>query len=651
MQIDLFNDAAGTSTAGIAQPHAALSDVTAMQALLQRWVDRRWLRALDVQLPQTLHQLAAEPNALVWLLTALLCHQYGRGHSCILLADLPADPDALLSLPPQNQFLQRFNDRPSAVLAGLSVADYRRALATSRWLQGDTETADGPAPLVLSDNRLYLNRLYQAEQQVKQGIAARVSAVLPVAAAVQQTLHSLFPATAQTEPDWQKLACAMALQRRFAIITGGPGTGKTTTVVKLLALLQQGSAGKLQIKLAAPTGKAAVRLTESISGALSRLPAELTAAIPTEVTTLHRLLGALPNRRSFKHHSDNPLQLDVLVVDEASMVDLEMMAALLSALPERAQLVLLGDKDQLSSVEAGSVLGDLCRGADSGLYSSVTLNLLSPYSEQPLHNWQGEGTVLNQATVMLRHSHRFDANSGIGQLAAAVNRGDSNAPSLFSRFDDITLLAGNTPLALKATVLAGYRQYLQLMQQSADNTQSGREQWAGAVLGGYSRFQLLCALRSGDWGVEGLNLQIGQWLSSAGLIDARQHWYAGRPVMMQRNNYSLGLMNGDIGITLQDPLSGQLRVVFQLSDGTLKWVLPSRLTEVDTAFAITVHKSQGSEFNHCCLVLPPDNSPILSRELLYTGITRAKQHFTLLCTNPALLQQAIARRVARSSGL
>jgi exodeoxyribonuclease V alpha subunit len=635
MQFDLF-------TAPSAATNSALTDLRQMQALLQRWTERRWLRALDAQLPQTLHQLAAEPNPLVWLLSALLCHQYGRGHSCILLQDLVSDPDGLLSLPPQNQFLQRFSDRPSAMLQSLTLQDYRDALVQSAWLQGE-----GGAPLVLADERLYLNRLYQAEQLVKQQISQRVDAVLPMTAAIGAQLDGLFPPTSHTEPDWQKLACAMALQRRFAIITGGPGTGKTTTVVKLLSLLQQGAAHSLNIKLAAPTGKAAVRLTESISGALSRLPADLAAAIPTEVTTLHRLLGAQPNRRSFKHDSDNPLQLDVLVVDEASMVDLEMMAALLAALPEQAQLVLLGDKDQLSSVEAGSVLGDLCRGAELGGYNNDTLALLTPFSIPTLASWQGNGSVLNQATVMLRHSHRFAADSGIGQLAAAVNRGDSSATALFTQFADIELLAADSPVAIKTTVVAGYRHYLQLMQQP----QANREQWAAAVLGGYSRFQLLCALRSGDWGVEGLNQQIAAWLTSAGLIDARQHWYAGRPVMMQRNNYSLGLMNGDIGITLQDPLSNQLRVVFQLADGSLKWVLPSRLTEVDTAFAITVHKSQGSEFNHCCLVLPPDNSPLLSRELLYTGITRAKQQFTLLCANPALLQQAIARRVARSSGL
>ncbi|WP_215396042.1 exodeoxyribonuclease V subunit alpha [Rheinheimera oceanensis] len=643
MQFDLF-------TAPSAATNSALTDLNQMQALLQRWTERRWLRALDAQLPQTLHQLAAEPNPLVWLLSALLCHQYGRGHSCILLQDLVSDPDGLLSLPPQNQFLQRFSDRPSAILQGLTLQDYRSALVQSAWLQGE-----GGAPLVLADERLYLNRLYQAEQLVKQQISQRVGAVLPLAAAIGAQLDGLFPPTSHTEPDWQKLACAMALQRRFAIITGGPGTGKTTTVVKLLVLLQQGAAlnqqRELTIKLAAPTGKAAVRLTESISGALAKLSGQLSSEqlqrIPTEVTTLHRLLGALPNRRSFKHDSDNPLQLDVLVVDEASMVDLEMMAALLAALPERAQLVLLGDKDQLSSVEAGSVLGDLCRGADLGGYSNDTLALLTPFSRVPLKSWQGDGSVLNQATVMLRHSHRFAADSGIGQLAAAVNRGDSSAVALFTQFADIELLAADSPTTLKTTVVAGYRHYLQLMQHH----QPDRDQWAAAVLGGYSHFQLLCALRSGDWGVEGLNQQIAAWLTSAGLIDARQHWYAARPVMMQRNNYGLGLMNGDIGITLQDPLSGQLRVVFQLADGSLKWVLPSRLTEVDTAFAITVHKSQGSEFNHCCLVLPPDNSPLLSRELLYTGITRAKQQFTLLCANPALLQQAIARRVARSSGL
>src|SRR5690606_29391398 len=285
-------------------------------------------------------------------------------------------------------FLQRFSDRPSAILRGLTLQHYQQALAQSRWLVHDASSA---APLVLSDNRLYLHRLYQAEQLVKQQLDSRVAAQLPLAPGVVEKLDQLFTPAPGADVDWQKLACAMALQRRFAIITGGPGTGKTTTVVKLLALLQQGAAGKLQIKLAAPTGKAAVRLTESISGALSRLPAELTSAIPTEVTTLHRLLGALPNRRSFKHHAQNPLQLDVLVVDEASMIDLEMMAALLDALPAQAQLVLLGDKDQLSSVEAGSVLGDLCRGAERGAYQADTLKLLAPYSEVALAEYAGSG--------------------------------------------------------------------------------------------------------------------------------------------------------------------------------------------------------------------------------------------------------------------
>lgn len=655
MQIDLFGTA-DDQKPQITQ-HPVLQDLAQMQAMLQRWQQRRWLRALDIQLPQTLHQLAAEANPLLWLLTALLCHQYGRGHSCILLQDLLHDPDGLLSLPPQNQFLQRFNDRPSVVLNGLTQDDYRAALKGSRWL-----ATEGAAPLVLSEDRLYLYRLFQAEQRVKMHLHNMLSATQPLTASTAQTLEQLFPQQPQNEqvvqaeqsaPDWQRLACALALQRRFAIITGGPGTGKTTTVVKLLALLQQGAISdantELNIKLAAPTGKAAVRLTESISGALNKLPPGFADGIPTEVTTLHRLLGAVPNRRSFRHHRDNPLQLDVLVVDEASMVDLEMMAALLDALPEQAQLVLLGDKDQLSSVEAGSVLGDLCRGADLGGYHADTLALLSRYSNVALNKWHGEGTALNQATVMLRKSHRFDAHSGIGQLAAAVNRGDTDAPALFSQFNDIELFTANQLSILKPTVVAGYRQYLQQMQQAV--TANGRDSWAQAVLNHYSRFQLLCALRSGDWGVEGVNQQVSQWLHSSGLINSTQQWYSGRPVMMQRNNYSLGLMNGDIGITLTDPHTNTLRVVFQLADGSIKWVLPSRLTEVETAFAITVHKSQGSEFNHCCLVLPPDNSPLLSRELLYTGITRGKQRFSLLCAAPALLRQAITRRVARSSGL
>ena len=645
MQFDLFsqtNEHAQTSATA-----TALTDVTAMQPLLQRWVERRWLRALDVQLPQTLHQLVAEPNPLLWLLTALLCHQYGRGHSCILLQDLVDDADALLSLPPQNQFMQRFNDKPAILLAGLTLNDYQQALSHSRWVCRAEQLQQQAAPLVLCDNRLYLHRLYQAELLVKQQINQRLNAVLPLADAMDGQLTTLFPATVNTQPDWQKLACAMALQRRFAIITGGPGTGKTTTVVKLLALLQQRAANTLQIKLAAPTGKAAVRLTESISGAISKLPQAMQHAIPTEVTTLHRLLGAVPNRRSFRHHADNPLQLDVLVVDEASMVDLEMMAALLTALPAQAQLVLLGDKDQLSSVEAGSVLGDLCCGAETGGYHADTLVLLSPYSSVPLTAWQGEGTALNQATVMLRHSHRFSSSSGIGMLAAAVNRGETDAFTLCDQFADIDSVQAEDLSAIKAQVVAGFSHYLAQINSPALDADS----WARGVLASYSSYQLLCALRSGEWGVEGINQQVTDWLTAAGKIQGKSQWYSGRPVMMQRNNYALGLMNGDIGIALVQPDSGQLRVAFQLADGSIKWVLPSRLTEVETAFCMTVHKSQGSEFSHCCLILPPQQSPILTRELLYTAITRAKQRFSLLCASPALLPLCISRAVKRCSGL
>lgn len=647
MQFDMFSQSDVERTPA---QHPALTDLSQMQALLQRWAERRWLRALDVQLPATLHQLAAEPQPLVWLLTALLCHQYGRGHSCILLADLLSDADALLSLPPQNLYLQRFSDRPSAILGKLTLADYQAALAVSPWL-----TQHSAAPLVLEQDRLYLHRLYQAEQQVKQGIAQRINDVLPLPANIGAALEQLFeapPAAATTAsaPDWQKLACVMALQRRFAIITGGPGTGKTTTVLRLLALLQHAAAQPLSIRLAAPTGKAAVRLTESIRSALNKLPPALSQHIPSEVTTLHRLLGALPNRRSFKHHAQAPLSLDVLVIDEASMVDLEMMAAVLQALPATAQLILLGDKDQLSSVEAGSVLGDLCRGAGSGGYHSQTVAMLQPYSPMPLTPWAApEGSLLNQATVMLRHSHRFDAKSGIGQLAQAVNRGDTTAPQLFEQFNDISLLSSNSLAALRPLVVAGYRQYLQRVTQ----TQAVAEPdvWAKTILQAYSQFQLLCALRSGDWGVAGLNEKISHWLAQENLIQASHLWYSGRPVMLQRNNYSLGLMNGDIGICLTEPQSGKLRVVFQLSDGSLKWVLPSRLSEVETAYAMTVHKSQGSEFAHTVLVLPPEQSPILTRELLYTAITRAKQQFSLLCANITVLQQAISARVSRSSGL
>ena len=653
------------------------ADAAPMATLLAGWAERGWLRPLDVAFAGFLWREVPEAPPLAILAAALASHQLGRGHVCLDLAATLADPAFALSLPPEGAEAAEPAALPGAVLktvtldAWLAALDYPALVAAGA----------GSTPLVRVGSRLYLRRYWQYEQDVRAGIDQRLQAgTPPAAAALRGPLDALFVPTRNT--DWQKIACALAARSGFAIVTGGPGTGKTTTVVKLLALLQalaldQPGGRELRIRLAAPTGKAAARLNASIATAVAGLPLAaladgeaVRAAIPTAVTTLHRLLGSRPDSRQFRHHAGKRLPLDVLVIDEASMVDLEMMAAVLAALPPQARLILLGDKDQLASVEAGAVLGELCRRAEVGHYTPATAAWLAEACGEALDPalLDSAGTALDQAVAMLRVSHRFAADSGIGRLAAAVNAGDPAAVAALWQAApaDLRRLTGDacTEAAFGALILDadhGYRHYLDRVGRehpAHDAGQAAFDAWARVVLQAHGRFQLLCALRRGAWGVEGLNARIAQVLHGAGLIPAVDGWYAGRPVLVTRNDYGLGLMNGDIGITLPVPGTGEdawsLRVAFPAGDGGegIHWVLPSRLQAVETVYALTVHKSQGSEFAHVALALPEAPSPILTRELLYTGITRARAAFTLLCPGGAAVEQAaIERRVLRDSGL
>ncbi|MBN9696918.1 MAG: exodeoxyribonuclease V subunit alpha [Zoogloea sp.] len=670
--------------------HPALKDRASLLALLDAWAARGWLRSLDAAFARFLAQEAGEAPPLLLLAAALASHQLGRGHACLDLADTLGDPGFALSLPPEGDSLEAEADRPvlpADLLDGLGLAAWMAALADPA-LVGHGE---GDTPLLCIGQRVYLRRYWQYEGAVAAGIALRLGSAdgEPAGMPTERlavALGALFPpAPGVAGPDWQKLACALAARSAFAIVTGGPGTGKTTTVVRLLAVLQAlalgaEGGGALRIRLAAPTGKAAARLNESIAGAVANLDLKalpdgdaVRKVIPTEVTTLHRLLGSRPDSRHFRHHAGNPLGVDVLVVDEASMVDLEMMAALLDALPTGARLVLLGDKDQLASVEAGAVLGELCRRAREGHYSPATVQWLTAVSgaRVPEELIDPVGLPLDQAVAMLRHSHRFGVDSGIGQLAAAVNAGAAEkAAALFDAgLPDLSRLSpGEAELAFRRLVVdgdpaqgrAGYRHYLHILQTTRPSDEAGPaafDDWARRVLKAHGSFQLLCALRRGPWGIEGLNPRIAGWLRDAGLIPAAEGWYPGRPVLVTRNDYGLGLMNGDIGITLglPGPRGDEvLRVAFPAGDGRdgIRWVLPSRLQAVETVYALTVHKSQGSEFVHAALVLPDTLSPILTRELVYTGITRARSGFTLV-DQPAsgVLERAIGRQVLRVSGL
>ncbi|CAI1024924.1 Exodeoxyribonuclease V alpha chain [Serratia proteamaculans] len=608
-----------------------------MIALLEQAQALGVLRPLDLQFARVVAG-SDEPEML--LAAACLSAEAGAGHVCLMLEQLL----------PENLFDGRQPELAQAawLAAGqLDVAGWQQRLSASAAV-GDGSTA---MPMVLQQQRLYLQRMWQNEGEVAEFISGDSLLQAVEEAELRTILDQLF-GEATDEPDWQKIAAAVAATRRIAVISGGPGTGKTTTVAKLLAALVQLAEGRrLRIQLAAPTGKAAARLTESLGSAGKQLALtpEQRALFPTEASTLHRLLGAQPNSQRMRYHSGNRLHLDVLVVDEASMVDLPMMARLIAALPAQARVIFLGDRDQLASVEAGAVLGDICRFAEQG-YSVARAEQLSRLTGCLL---QGESAqaeaVVSDSLCLLRKSYRFDANSGIGQLASAVNTGNGKLAlaALDGRFSDVSgypLAETQDYQALLDACVTGYRDYLRQVVAGAD---------AVAVLAAFGRFQVLCALREGPFGIAGLNERIETGLQRAGLIQrkpgAAGRWYSGRPVMVGRNDSALGLFNGDIGIALRDE-SGELRVHFQLPDGSIKSVQPSRLPAHETAYAMTVHKSQGSEFDHTVLVLPNHFLPVLTRELVYTAITRARRQLSLYAID-AVLMRAIRTPTQRRSGL
>ena len=709
-------------------PHATLamhaaSTTPALLATLRLWADQDWLRRLDSALAALLAELEPDASPTLLVSAALLAQMEGRGHTCLPLAPVVKDAQALLDWPPAAQAALQ------AVWLGLPPTlalwlDALRASSLVRVVLNDhthqPPQPDQGQPLVLAGSAaeplLYLRRYWLQEQQLATALWQRAAQHSTVdEAAARQWLDRLFDPAAADTMDWQKMACAVALRADLTVITGGPGTGKTYTAARLLALLfaMAPQAQRLRVALAAPTGKAAARLRQSIDSALQELGARLGSVPAQDATqaqqatespalnlaafaqrigaarTLHALLGARPDTRQFRFNASAPLDVDIVIVDEASMVNLEMMAALVQALPSGAKLILLGDKDQLASVEAGAVLGDLCRDAGVGHYDAATARYvqaltgcrLAPeflaggadgansaselgatHSQPP----KGTASALAQQTVMLRHSRRFGGQ--IGKLATAVNAGDAASALALLANDAAGTLHASPEHKVQAVLRlavhgrpdapACYADYLRLVQAGpeaysgdAQTAQETHSAWATAVLRAFDRFRLVCAVHEGDWGTRSLNLAVQLALTEAGLLKARGEWFVGRPAMVTRNDSALGVFNGDVGITLPalDPAAA-LRVYF-LDGDTLRSVASSRLPHVETAFAMTVHKCQGSEFLHTALVLPGADARVLTRELVYTGITRARERFTLLQAQPGALAAAIARASQRASGL
>lgn len=677
----------------------------ALLETLETWQAAGWLRHLDVAFARFLHESDPGAPASLLLAAALVAHLEAGGHGALPLSGWPASVEALIGWPAEGlQALRRCGQEahtgpddagPTPGLPPEWTASRLLAIETvPAWPpcgqpgQPGDRGDPGTSPLVASAGLLYLRRYWRHEMRIAEHIRARTGPTggtsdHPASGPIDATraralLDALFgPAPAEAEPDWQRVACALALRGTLTIVTGGPGTGKTHTAARMLVLLQSLHAGPqpLRVALAAPTGKAAARLRQSIHQALHHLRAHASPAAPVgawadalpAARTLHALLGAQPGTRRFRHDAAQPLDVDLLFVDEASMVHLELMAQLLEALPASARLVLLGDKDQLASVEAGAVMGDLCQAAglnglgigSAAAYGSDTAAWIREVAGQKLPaSCLGRGTALAQHTVLLRRSRRFEGP--IGELAAALHAGDATralevlqagagGPVTMRR---VAGAAAVLPMAVdgRAGAPGGYRAYL---EQVARGPQPGQthDDWVRAALRRFEDFRVLGVVREGPWGVAGLNAGIERALADAGLISPGAPWYEGRPIMVTRNEPALGIFNGDVGVVLRGPShDAPLRGCF-LDGDQLRSVAVSRLAHVETAFAMTVHKSQGSEFAHVLLVLPDEDVPVLTRELVYTAVTRARAALTWVDKSPDALMRAVNRLTRRISGL
>ena len=556
------------------------------------------LSTLDVHFADFIVRIDRNSGSELWWGAALASYSAGRGHTCFNLIEGPA----AAALPPAHTPLK---PPPSDIQ---SWQEYLKLC--------DTVGAPGAyTPLVLDPaGRLYLHRCWGYEQQVASGILSRSRRLTIDETRLDAALGRYFPAQSGAV-DLQRSAARMALTRRFSVISGGPGTGKTATVARILALLlDQSGDSRLKIVLSAPTGKAAMRLHQSILHAADRLalPEDIRNRLPTGVSTIHRLLGVQARGAGFRHNRDNRLSCDILVVDEASMVDLQLMASLMEALHDDARVILLGDRNQLASVEAGAVLADICDSA-------------------------------NPATVpvtQLTRSYRFGDDSGIAALSQLINAGESATASALltsGQYPDIVwrrLPTGRAfEEAFSAAVRDGYAEYA----KAASPTE------ALAELGS---FRVLSPLRSGPYGVENLNRLCESALAPERKSAAPKPLPL--PVMITGNNYELELFNGDTGVVLDN--DGTQAVWFESPDGGLRHLSPLRLPPSEAAFAMTVHKSQGSEFDRILLILPDSMSDVLSRELLYTAVTRARRHIEIWGSEE-VFRQTVERRTLRTSGL
>lgn len=613
-----------------------------MATELTELLSRGILSPIDVQLALTLADLDPQSDVEVRLGIALVSWALNHGHC---YADLPALTQRRWS-----------DDKGQPVAVALPEPQrWLSSLAKSSLVQTTALESRPKRPLVLDSGRLYLARYYDYEIRLARRLLELAVDDQPAGTPEQlgQALQKAFSGSSPGD-DEQRAAAVVALLRRLAIVSGGPGTGKTFTVARLLSVLQQQAldAGRPphRIALLAPTGKAAQRLGESIGHALAavELSAEVAASIPRSATTVHRALGYDPGRpQRLRYHRDHPLGVDLVVLDEASMVDLALLTKLLDALPPHARLLLLGDSHQLGPVEVGMVFSGLFTDVSRG-YSPALANRAQAATgvELPRHGTDCRDPLAD-SRVELRRSHRFGVESGISALAQAVRGGDVGAAlGVLGAARDVELILVNDPSSLGRALEPLLLEYL-------GDIGRGNAEDKLRLLDG---FRVLCCHRQGHRGVKSVNLLAEDLLREHGRIDAHQPSYAGRPVIVTRNDYDVELFNGDVGVFSPLPQAvardgPALGVYFQSNEpGRLRLVNPGQLPEHETLFAVSVHKAQGSEFDHVVLVLPELPSFILTRELVYTAVTRARRRVTILGSEE-MLGHALSTRIERASSL
>jgi len=577
---------------------------------------------IDRHFAALMNRLAKVPSPELELAAKLVSNFRERGDVCVALkAVTPSDASKIggRDIPPLKRWVRKL--RASGVVGG----------------------AGEFAPLILDEaERLYLQRYWKYEDELGRNLQARLrdnpihEFNQPELAA---NLAKLFPA----QLDLQKVAAFVAATSRLCVISGAPGTGKTRTIILICAVLIA-LAGKreLNFALAAPTGKAAARLKETIAQMRFSLGLPEEVKLSADASTIQRLLGSKGDSPHFRHDARNPLVADVVIVDEASMIDLALLAKLFDAVRSDARIILVGDKDQLASVEAGSAFRDICT---PGFELGVSVSLARAFAKctgEELEGTSASEAPIHSVVVELQRNYRFTPETGIAELSSAINRGDAeSAIAVLKRGGRIcwrpTPSAKSFERELRERVFPRFEKFLTLTDP-AD------------ALNQLAEFAVLCALRRGPFGAETVNGLLEGMLRDTGKVEGDGSYHAGEPVIIVRNDYNVGLFNGDLGIVLPDATSGELRVFFRGEEGDVLNFAPGRLPAHEPAFALTVHKSQGSEFRDALLILPERDAPVLTRELLYTGVTRVRETVEVWATEH-ILRQTIERKIERSSGL